>query len=136
MRVRGVIQRVAVAVALAAAAAAGAQHRVAKATDAGAQASGVEGVAAPAGFDVAQPLTRIAFGSCAEQGKPQPIWDAVLATEPELFVFLGDNVYGDTRERAVLERAYAKLAAQPGFRRWRPGMTTTSAKTTPAATTR
>ena len=26
------------------------------------------------------PLTRIAFGSCADEEKPQPIWDAVLAT--------------------------------------------------------
>ena len=62
------------------------------------------------------PLTRIAFGSCAEQNKPQPIWDAVQAADPDLFLFLGDNVYGDTRERAELEQAYSALAAQPGFR--------------------
>jgi alkaline phosphatase D len=60
---------------------------------------------------------RIAFGSCAKQDKPQPIWEAVLATEPDLFVFLGDNVYGDTRDETVLRRAYARLAEQPGFRR-------------------
>lgn len=64
-----------------------------------------EGVSAPAGFDPARAITRIAFGSCAEQNKPQPIWDAVLAAQPQLFLFLGDNVYGDTRERAVLEQA-------------------------------
>jgi alkaline phosphatase D len=34
------------------------------------------------------PLTRIAFGSCADEEKPQPIWDAVLAYRPELFLFL------------------------------------------------
>lgn len=78
-----------------------------------------EGVAGPAGFDRSQPLTRIAFGSCAEQNKPQPIWDAVLAAQPQLFLFLGDNVYGDTRERAVLEQAYAALEAKPGFQRLR-----------------
>lgn len=82
-------------------------------------AAPIEGVAAPAGFDASRALTRIAFGSCAEQHKPQPAWDAVLAAEPELFVFLGDNVYGDTRERDELERAYAALAAKPGFRRLR-----------------
>src|SRR5262245_44080935 len=32
-----------------------------------------------------KPLSRIAFGSCAEQHRPQPIWDAVVATRPELF---------------------------------------------------
>jgi alkaline phosphatase D len=57
----------------------------------------------------------VAFGSCAKQDKPQPIWDAVLETKPDLFVFLGDNVYGDTRDADVLSSKYAKLAAQPGF---------------------
>jgi alkaline phosphatase D len=29
------------------------------------------------------PLARIAFGSCAHQDKPQPIWEAVLDYGPE-----------------------------------------------------
>src|ERR1700754_3659142 len=62
-------------------------------------------------------LTRIAFGSCADAAKPQPIWDADLAAEPDLFVFLGDNVYLDTRDPEVMRRKYAQLAAQPGFQR-------------------
>jgi len=66
-------------------------------------------------------LTRIGFGSCADSGKPQPIWDAVLAKQPDLFVFLGDNVYGDTRDMSVLRAKYAELAAQPGFARLRAG---------------
>lgn len=64
-----------------------------------------------------RPPSRIAFGSCAKQDQPQPIWDAVLDADPELFVFLGDNVYGDTRDMAVLRAKYAQLGAQPGFRR-------------------
>ncbi len=78
-----------------------------------------EGFAAPARFDPAHELTRIAFGSCAEQNKPQPIWDAVLAAKPQLFIFLGDNVYGDTRTPEVLEQAYAALEAKPGFQQLR-----------------
>ncbi len=58
-------------------------------------------------------LTRIAFGSCAKSDKPQPIWDAVLAARPDLFIFLGDNVYLDTRDPVVMRRKYAELAAQP-----------------------
>ena len=46
----------------------------------------------------APPLTRIAFGSCADEEKPQPIWKAILAFQPELFLFTGDNVYGDVRD--------------------------------------
>ena len=44
------------------------------------------------------PLSRVAFGSCADEEKPQPIWDAVLAYKPDLFLFAGDNVYGDVRD--------------------------------------
>ncbi len=64
-------------------------------------------------------LMRIGFGSCAESSKPQPIWDAILARQFDLFVFLGDNIYGDTRDMAVLRAKYAQFAAQPGFSRLR-----------------
>ena len=64
-------------------------------------------------------LTRIAFGSCAKESKDQPIWEAVLAAKPDLFIFLGDNIYGDTRDPAVLSAKYAQFAAQPGFKRLR-----------------
>lgn len=61
-------------------------------------------------------LTRIAFGSCAHQDKEQPIWDRVLAWKPELFVFLGDNIYGDTEDMAVMRAKYDRFAAKPGVR--------------------
>jgi alkaline phosphatase D len=35
------------------------------------------------------PLTRIAFGSCADEELPQPNWGAVLAYRPDLFLFTG-----------------------------------------------
>jgi alkaline phosphatase D len=44
-----------------------------------------------------KPLSRIAFGSCAKQDKPQPIWDAIVATQPQRFLFIGDNIYADTQ---------------------------------------
>jgi alkaline phosphatase D len=58
----------------------------------------------------------IAFGSCAFQDADQPIWNAVLQSRPDLFVFLGDNIYGDTQDMAVLRAKYARLGAQPGYR--------------------
>ena len=63
------------------------------------------------------PLSRIAFGSCAKQENPQPIWDAIVETQPQLFVFLGDNIYGDSEDMEVLRAKYALLANQPGFRK-------------------
>lgn len=70
-------------------------------------------------LDATQPVDAIAFGSCANQHRPQPFWDDVLANDPDLFVFLGDNVYADTDDTDVLRAAYARLAAQPGFQRLR-----------------
>jgi alkaline phosphatase D len=61
----------------------------------------------------------IAFGSCAFQEANQPIWEAVVESRPDLFVFLGDNIYGDTEDMAVLRAKYAKLGAQPGYQRLR-----------------
>ncbi len=49
-----------------------------------------------------EPLTRIAFGSCYRETKPAPVFEAITATKPEWFVWLGDNVYGDTDDMAVL----------------------------------
>jgi alkaline phosphatase D len=66
-----------------------------------------------------EPLRRIAFGSCAQQDAPQPIWDTVLAADPELFLCLGDNIYGDTTDMAELRAKYRMLAEQPGYRRLR-----------------
>lgn len=62
-------------------------------------------------------VTIIAFGSCANQSKPQPIWDAVTTSHPDLFVFLGDNIYGDTDDMNLLRARYAQLGQNPGYQR-------------------
>src|SRR5688572_8791847 len=62
-------------------------------------------------------VTTIAFGSCASEKQPQPILDLVVQHKPDLFVYLGDNIYGDTRDMNVLKAKYATLAAKPEFQR-------------------
>jgi alkaline phosphatase D len=62
-------------------------------------------------------VSRIAFGSCAQEYKPQPILDLVAETKPDLFIYLGDNIYGDTEDMNVLRAKYAQLAAKPEFQR-------------------
>ncbi len=64
-----------------------------------------------------KPLSRIAFGSCARQDKPQPIWEAVVEARPELFLFLGDNIYADTEDMEVFWAKYQLLGAQPGYQK-------------------
>lgn len=65
------------------------------------------------------PLERLLFGSCAKQDQPQPIWDAIVAAEPQRFILLGDNIYGDSENMDVLREKYALLGAQPGFKKLR-----------------
>ena len=57
-------------------------------------------------------LTRIGFGLCLVQGRPQAIWSAVIAARPQLFLMMGDNVYGDfdTKDGARLAAAYGQVA--------------------------
>ncbi|KAG6591176.1 hypothetical protein SDJN03_13522, partial [Cucurbita argyrosperma subsp. sororia] len=42
-------------------------------------------------------VSRIAFGSCANQDTPQPIWNSIVNFDPQVFIWLGDNIYGDIR---------------------------------------
>lgn len=81
---------------------------------------------AQAGHHVAKPpktaegaVTRIALGSCSKESKEQPIWDSIIAAHPDLFLFLGDTVYGDTRDMNVLREKYARFGAMPGVMKLR-----------------
>ncbi|MDG2123217.1 MAG: alkaline phosphatase D family protein [Verrucomicrobiales bacterium] len=58
---------------------------------------------------------RIAFGSCGHQDKPHPVLKTVLTKQPDLFVYLGDNIYGDTEDMAVLQAKYNQLGTKPEF---------------------
>jgi alkaline phosphatase D len=62
-------------------------------------------------------VSRIAFGSCAEETKHQPILDLVVRHKPDVFVYLGDNIYADTKDMKVLQAKYDSLAAKPEFQR-------------------
>lgn len=66
-------------------------------------------------------LTRIAVGSCRSQEHAAPILDVLLSRDPDLFLYIGDNVYGDvwslSSDMDELFRAYAELSEQPDFQR-------------------
>lgn len=54
------------------------------------------------------PLRRIAFGSCNMQKYPQPIWQAVIDSDPDLWIWTGDIVYAKADSSIELVReAYA-----------------------------
>nr|MCU0714387.1 hypothetical protein [Pirellula sp.] len=71
-------------------------------------------------------VSRIAFGSCADQNKPCPIWGTIADYKPDRLLLLGDNIYSDlvdgqlkpaTPER--IASAYAELEKLPEFQRLR-----------------
>lgn len=62
---------------------------------------------------------RLGFGSCALQHEAQPIWQSVLRDKPNLFLFLGDNVYGDTEDMKYLNEQYQRWSREPNFARFR-----------------
>jgi len=69
-------------------------------------------------------LSRIAFGSCADQDKPLPIFDAIAAQKPELLVLLGDNIYADLDKSKkvtvdLIREKYQILAKLPSWQKLR-----------------
>lgn len=66
-------------------------------------------------FAQQKPVTTVLFGSCIKQDQPLPIFNQFGRLDPDLFIFLGDNIYADTDDMQVMRQKYAKLAAKPGF---------------------
>ena len=67
----------------------------------------------------AGPLKTLVVGSCARQDRPAPVWDAMAQAGPDGVILLGDNIYGDSRDPAVLRAKYEKLLNNQGFARLR-----------------
>lgn len=60
-------------------------------------------------------LDRIAFGSCNRQDAPQPLWKPILADKPDLWIWMGDNIYGDSRIMDTLRAKYALQNSNPDY---------------------
>jgi alkaline phosphatase D len=60
-------------------------------------------------------LDRIAFGSCNRQDAPQPLWKPILADRPDLWIWMGDNIYGDSRFMDTLSAKYALQNSNPDY---------------------
>jgi len=65
----------------------------------------------------------IAFGSCSKQSLPQPLWDDVVAQHPNLWIWLGDNIYGDSESMDTLRAKYALQKSNPVYQQLRQSAT-------------
>ena len=71
----------------------------------------------PTEYDEA--LERIAFGSCNRESLPQPIWPIIAANDPDLWIWMGDNIYGDSKDPAVIQKKYNLQFTKPNYASFR-----------------
>ena len=50
---------------------------------------------------------KLGLGSCLDQDFPQPIWNSIEKENLNFFIFLGDNVYGDSPDGKLEKLRYA-----------------------------
>ena len=60
---------------------------------------------------------KIAFGSCGHQDQTLSIFQNIKEQHPDYFIFLGDNVYADTRDTNKMKAAYAQLRNNVNFQK-------------------
>lgn len=58
-------------------------------------------------------IRRVAFGSCSKDDE-QPIFEMIRGLSPDLFLFAGDNHYGDTPELGALRQWYRWAHSRSG----------------------
>jgi len=66
---------------------------------------------------LAQPVTKVAFGSCSHEDDPEQLWSEIVATDPDLWIWLGDNIYGDSPDMGVLKAKYDRQKKSEGYQR-------------------
>ncbi len=71
----------------------------------------------PHPIDTTRNLSVITFGSCNKLDKPQMMWDAVAANNPNLWIWLGDIIYADTSDMKALWAHYKRLKTNPFYRK-------------------
>ena len=60
-------------------------------------------------------ISKIAFGSCSNQSSSLPIFNNIVNHDPDLFIFLGDNIYGDTQDMDKLKSKYERLLSKDSY---------------------
>ena len=64
-------------------------------------------------------ITTIAFGSCSRESSPQEMWPFVLNQKPDLWIWLGDNIYGDSEDMTVLKAKYDRQKSEANYQKLR-----------------
>lgn len=59
----------------------------------------------------------LAFGSCNRTDLPNLLWDDILNTKPNVWVWGGDNVYADTDDMEALRAMYTMQNENKGYKK-------------------
>ena len=70
-------------------------------------------------IDPTKPVQTIAFGSCNDQNRDQKMWSSILENQPDLWIWLGDNIYADTRDMKVMKSKYQLQKNHPEYQNFR-----------------
>ena len=61
-------------------------------------------------------ISTIAFGSCSKQWMPnKQLWKEVNSSNPDLWIWLGDNIYADTEDMAKMNAQYDLQKSHPDY---------------------
>jgi alkaline phosphatase D len=59
------------------------------------------------------------MGSCSKSDLPQPLWAPILEHEPDMWVWLGDNVYADTESEDIFRTKYNRQLDRNDYKLFR-----------------
>ncbi|WP_353567050.1 alkaline phosphatase D family protein [Haloferula sargassicola] len=69
----------------------------------------------------AEPIKQLAFASCFQQALPAPAMEAIAELDPDVFLWMGDNIYADTEDMAVTRAKFQVVRELPAYARIRAG---------------
>ncbi|MGJ8663502.1 MAG: alkaline phosphatase D family protein [Marinicella sp.] len=63
-------------------------------------------------------INTIAFGSCNKEYEPQPFWPVIAAENPDVWIWLGDNIYADTDDMSLMAKKYRQQLKVPEYQQF------------------
>lgn len=65
--------------------------------------------------EILETVTQFSFGSCNKETLPQPLWPALTDLKPQFFIWMGDAIYGDTKDPQLLKEKFQIQLQQPDY---------------------
>lgn len=60
----------------------------------------------------------ISFGSCNKEDEPQDYWTDIAALNPDIWIWMGDNIYGDSNDPNIIAEAYQVQKSNSNYQKF------------------